>query len=848
MPAFNKSDNQAVVSTGLTSGFSRNPGNQSMGTLFEGVGAALQNGLNAYDESTKVKIEMAADEAVNGPNGAVAMATPDAEGNFPAGAQAGLDSIAGLKAALDQGTISQVTFDTNVAKHAKRIRGSVPAGYGPIVEQKLSAAVGSSTANQQRQTELAAIDEARAASDKSYKENQKWITDNLDILSDDSVKQYYSALTGGGNVEDMILNPDPANIPKLKLAVSKRKALNSNVEAVKLQIENQDRIREDQANTLADEFIGNAFNSEINKDFGAFIAAKNAAESDGVWTPQEEKDVGQTFMKFYSKTQLDTSEWLAGTKVKENVRTELTGRVNKRLDAWKLYLDDPKMGALGMASRLWAGQQQEYVKALVGSNDTAAFLVGAQEAGIPPDVVSSFLNSSDKEKLKKDSSAPAVLAILTGKKTVPEAVALAAEYGLDNPNATVKDIYNGLSRALNMDTNTPENVAALAKQIFDPRNKEALYKIAAENRIGTFETLVTPKVIDSLLKSGDQAAIQFGIQWANDQFDVIAKPAQDTIYDRAANSQGLKFKFEGNRFTFDAIPGQPQSALEGAAKGTLAGKLIGGIAEGWDAKQNAAAVRAVGDINRYISVMEPIWKAQGSDIQTAIALKMADINAVSKNPTLLKMLGDAVLNSISGPADGKQSSASFLTSSAQAAIPASDEPLMEGNSPVKATPDVKGRGLGDYSRAIPKEDVQDADQFLMSVLNKGQPKSYVTDLNDDFAGRLAGLIKSAPPEIKQHLGVLSGARSVKRQAELWDAALKRYGSVAEARKWVAPPGKSRHNTGKAADLAWKGDYLRNAPAWVVKWVHDNAAAQGLEFPLANENWHVELAGDRRKKG
>jgi hypothetical protein len=79
----------------------------------------------------------------------------------------------------------------------------------------------------------------------------------------------------------------------------------------------------------------------------------------------------------------------------------------------------------------------------------------------------------------------------------------------------------------------------------------------------------------------------------------------------------------------------------------------------------------------------------------------------------------------------------------------------------------------------------------------------------------------------------SGYRSVEEQTRLWNDALKKYGSPEAARKWVAPPGKSNHNRGLAADLS--GD---------LKWAHANAPKFGLYFPMEWEPWHIELNGSR----
>ncbi len=115
-----------------------------------------------------------------------------------------------------------------------------------------------------------------------------------------------------------------------------------------------------------------------------------------------------------------------------------------------------------------------------------------------------------------------------------------------------------------------------------------------------------------------------------------------------------------------------------------------------------------------------------------------------------------------------------------------------------------------------------------------RPDSF-TGMADPFQQALARMLQDAPPDVR--VGITSGYRSPEVQQRLWEEALAKYGSEAEARKWVAPPGKSQHNHGNAADLSFM------SPA-AQEWVHQNAAKYGLAFPLSNEAWHVELAGAR----
>jgi hypothetical protein len=117
----------------------------------------------------------------------------------------------------------------------------------------------------------------------------------------------------------------------------------------------------------------------------------------------------------------------------------------------------------------------------------------------------------------------------------------------------------------------------------------------------------------------------------------------------------------------------------------------------------------------------------------------------------------------------------------------------------------------------------------------------VSGFDPVFGDSITRMIAAAPPEIQPYLRISSGYRSPERQAELYAEALKKYGSPEAARKWVALPGKSRHNHGHAPDLKFENDAAR-------AWAHENAVKYGLAFPMSHEPWHVELAGARGAGG
>ncbi|GAB5503430.1 M15 family metallopeptidase [Pyruvatibacter sp.] len=112
-----------------------------------------------------------------------------------------------------------------------------------------------------------------------------------------------------------------------------------------------------------------------------------------------------------------------------------------------------------------------------------------------------------------------------------------------------------------------------------------------------------------------------------------------------------------------------------------------------------------------------------------------------------------------------------------------------------------------------------------------KPASHIDGLDENFYGSLYNLL-SAAQGAGHEVSINSGFRSPEHQARLWENALKKYGSPEKARKWVAPPGKSQHNHGTAADLRYASDAAK-------AWIHENAKTHGLHFRMPWEDWHIE---------
>jgi D-alanyl-D-alanine carboxypeptidase len=101
---------------------------------------------------------------------------------------------------------------------------------------------------------------------------------------------------------------------------------------------------------------------------------------------------------------------------------------------------------------------------------------------------------------------------------------------------------------------------------------------------------------------------------------------------------------------------------------------------------------------------------------------------------------------------------------------------------------------------------------------------------------LAALRRAATRARDDRIGfdVNSGWRSAAYQEQLLREAVSRYGSKAEAARWVATADTSPHVSGDAVDLGGA-----DTTAWLARY----GAAYGLCQVYGNEPWHFELRPD-----
>jgi LAS superfamily LD-carboxypeptidase LdcB len=107
-----------------------------------------------------------------------------------------------------------------------------------------------------------------------------------------------------------------------------------------------------------------------------------------------------------------------------------------------------------------------------------------------------------------------------------------------------------------------------------------------------------------------------------------------------------------------------------------------------------------------------------------------------------------------------------------------------------------------------------------------------TELDQQLLNRFKAA-QAAAKKDGQVIYIVSGFRSLSRQKTLFANAVRKYGSAAQASKWVAPPLISHHPWGVAIDVNYPDEPIG------AGWLEVHGSKFGLCRVFENEWWHFE---------
>ncbi len=738
--------------------------------------------------------------------------------DIPVGLQTGLDNFQRYAKAYAKGGNTDLDIYGKMVAAAKQLKAKFP-GHTDDVDNIIMSALNSKPANVIRKELNSLLDaEARKQAEGA-----------------DSTEKYYRQWAGAeGNAKYIsqsgydIRTLDFSNENQMRTVqnhVMQMQAEDLKTAQTKNKLELNAAVGTNQAKeykTAAAEEIGHKIDQSLSagsKEFDAFMKSKTdatAKNSPGgeLITPEEQQVISTQFGAVSSALRLQAQGlvngpfYLKGLPNKAD-REDVLSAVDERLKVYQDMLDNKMFGLFnGVKNQIDGKYAQNELKALNGElGDYTKIILQAQKMGIPMESIDAALTQMYGDAGLADVKLKAARQLVTtavagGSATnLGQTLETSQKDGLTDPQFYRKTLED-MSFILTDPNQDPKVVDNAAKAIYQPQSTDKLLKqFSGKSQKQVFARLTDPRIFERLKGTENYKLAE---DWAKNQFVQLNKANIDAVIENQdVIGEGVGVIFDPKTSTFKVSidpsafmsgptnpftnsPGNPEGLPEMGPEFARAEKL------------KTALVSMNADLARIHGIVEGGQSGLDPSEETKLLLHLGGMYKLPKD----KM--DMIMSTPEG----------------EAKPAASKEPT--------------ARSIVGASRP----DVTSADDFLASISTKS--KSAITGLDDNFSTSLASFIQSAPAEIRDKLGVFSAKRSKEHQKELWDAALKKYGSPEAARKWVAPPGKSRHEQGLAVDLSYDGKSLAKAPADVVRWIHDHADEHGLFFPMSWENWHIEL--------
>ena len=779
----------------------------SLERLFTGVGNAFESYTNTQDQLIKQDISQQASDAANqeaeGSARNLLDVYKDPTGEqVPSGVKAGTDRISRIQTAYEQGQLNDLDYYARMDSQIKRMKMRYP-GYRDVIDAEVSSAMGSSLANDIRKEQLSLLREELSAAQAGKDDTEKrW----QNFMNTQYVREAVFSVFGTADPEAKGLSR-----AEIEHGVGKyladQAAVDRDIKSLPL-LENNKKNQAEQAKQIGirgiNQIIGTAFRVTLGD--GRVVEMQTAIDEvlkDGKVTPEEQKSLisglqaselagGLAVEDMLTKVPQGGGMSLAEMIPDKKDQDDMRNLFNSRMELFKKAIMTGDAALLKQASIFMDYRiDQQVLEFRTGPQGDALVQLEALRKTVGDELLKTVPSAIDiADELNKAVVESFKVKILTpppeGGMTLGEQINRLDWSKVSDP-ATYRATLDTALKYL--EQGEGDTFKQAAQNTYDKSGLEILDKFAPGNALGEFQKLASPSITKKIFESGDAELVKNYRRWVFNQFGRIVKYEVDGVARGIASNDVTEITFDGERFNSkqDVNNSRDLFAMGG----------MGGMSR---PEHMTATQQSLNNINSFLQTIKPIVEASGGNLGQFVneQFKFVDFTVQEKKGAT------GFLDALSDWWNKEEGGETVPT---------------EGSSPRVGEDD-------------DDESALDADEYLKKTLVVPSRTSDIENLHDNFSNALASMIQEAPPEIRKGIKILSGHRSIERQRVLWNKALRKYGSVAAARKWVAPPGKSQHNKGRAVDFTFMSNDAQ-------RWVHENAKKHGLRFRMSHENWHIE---------
>jgi len=657
----------AVVETGLSTKSRGYQANDAWGIAFSGLGQALSNGLTAYDEGNKAKIEQAAYAQVDD---AVEQAMPpDIQG-------AASEVINQAMLAKEQGAYSETSFRTNIVQKQKALLAQYPQ-YKPHIQRMFSSALGSNTANDLRTARLQALDEATLGSKEKYNEHARLIDQNPEVVGSPEFAAFYKQETGN----DFQLGSMDFDSVTVRKGIALFKARDAEIVKAGALAEADAKQAKPYGQAISNKFSHKYFSLLNNGPVKELFDNATKMGKDGLDATEREQlaqqwNVTKTTGRSALMDQLSNPDDPGLRNLSASDQKAIIDLFDQKLSTFEQALFSDDAGILKSHIRELAGADEDFQTELMRESPNL-FRYTLLAKKLPMDVANNIW-TSDKDGFVGDQMRREVRRMLTvelmnGKASFADIIKeeKANGKGPSQAGKMLNAVTQDLETVLTTPGVDPKVVAETVRNVFKPENFDFLEQyVSAKDRMTIFNRLIKPGTVELLKASGDTKALEAVERWATWQFGSVTAADRMNLTDANVNSDSVNITFDPKTgFTVD------YSSAALAQNLGKQGIVIGSATNTIEYSQLVSARGSAATLNTYYTQMKPIWEARGLDPAMEMSKLMGktatDENA-KQGSYYTRMIKS--IQEWANPTDAegnpkKSSSAGGLVGSAQAATP-----------------------------------------------------------------------------------------------------------------------------------------------------------------------------------
>lgn len=726
--------------------------NNALGELFEGLGKTLSAHVDQTEQNTKYEMGKEADSLVNavGEDAIGGDAAEvggklfeDAKPTEKVGGSDGRDiprevtssgmTLASLKRAHEQGKLSDLYYNTQLAKISKTLRNKYP-GYREVVDDLIANASGTSTANKLRNELNAKLKEEEAS--KSAEETRRFnlMKENEEILADPVAMELYKKSAGrtfDPNDFDMQAFMYVTGVRKFETAdINRRKGrLELLSKEKEVQKEEAKKVATLEMAKLRDDILFTSLNSDGVSERLQFSQLQKMIDDglagDGLISPDEQKGIVTLMNRM--QLELGTRAEAMLTGFDKDGRTYAEYLDVKDRDEVKRVLFEP----LDQIKEMVAGGKDVNI----GMLNAVKLDTEARKNQIENDTLKkngSMLN--DLKVLKEMYGGEAVEGVMRKMQADPSMNGMSSEEkAIANKLSTTVLTGESLSETLELGAAngakssagkaavksatdllmspelSKEKAQKLAKGLYSLKERDNIEKFGSSNPEALFNQFVNPEITEKL--KGTEAFKDYS-SWAYAQGGALMKKYGQTMLDTQANTDYASIKFDpaSKRFVF-SDEGKP---------GYWGEVRLPGFRQ-YDDYKVSLGKEAVDNMNRHLDRMQGIIKESGDTEESFLGTFFMgkEFNEVAKQGSLLTVLKDQFFSAW----EASQEAGKKVPDSQTAPPPLGDPGALEAP---------KRRDILGYSRSTKEENVNVKEAYGPG--RPGRPDASIRDLATIAAG------------------------------------------------------------------------------------------------------------------